>query len=215
MFFGQNFCCGNGGKGEKILKMSIDPSNEDFSVAERKKFVFNGRTIFEWEQSLEDVTLYILPPKGITAKQIECEFKKQHLKLGIKGIKPFINENLAYKIDHEESTWYMEKINDPKQKKDKENEKGKGKGKGKEKEIPQNELVIVLSKLNLGETWLSVLGERQQKLNQIEAQKMKKTLMIERFQREHPGFDFSNAKFDGACPDPDKFLNGINQDNLN
>ena len=155
------------------------------------------RTIFEWEQTLEDVTLYILPPKGVTAKQIECQFKKQHLKLGIKGIKPFIDENLAYKIDHEESTWYMEK-ND-----------------SKKKENVQNELVIVLTKANLGETWLSVLEKRQQKFNQIEAEKMKKTLMIERFQREHPGFDFSNAKFDGSCPDPDKFLNGINQDNLN
>lgn len=34
----------------------------------------------------------------------------------------------------------------------------------------------------------------------------KKRLMLERFQEEHPGFDFSDAKFSGQAPDPKTFM---------
>ena len=33
--------------------------------------------------------------------------------------------------------------------------------------------------------------------------------MRERFQEEHPGFDFSGAEFNGQVPDPSKFMGGI------
>ena len=33
--------------------------------------------------------------------------------------------------------------------------------------------------------------------------------MLERFQLENPGFDFSGAEFNGAAPDPSKFLGGV------
>ena len=36
-----------------------------------------------------------------------------------------------------------------------------------------------------------------------------KKLMLERFQAEHPGFDFSNAEFNGAAPDPRTFMGGM------
>lgn len=34
-------------------------------------------------------------------------------------------------------------------------------------------------------------------------------IMKERFQEEHPGFDFSNATFNGNVPDPSKFMGGV------
>jgi len=36
-----------------------------------------------------------------------------------------------------------------------------------------------------------------------------KKLMLERFQAEHPGFDFSNAEFNGSVPDPRTFMGGM------
>lgn len=33
--------------------------------------------------------------------------------------------------------------------------------------------------------------------------------MLERFQEENPGFDFSNAEFNGMVPDPQKFMGGV------
>ena len=33
--------------------------------------------------------------------------------------------------------------------------------------------------------------------------------MIERFQEEHPGFDFRSAEFNGQVPDPRAFMGGV------
>ena len=33
--------------------------------------------------------------------------------------------------------------------------------------------------------------------------------MLERFQEEHPGFDFSNAEFNGSIPNPRTFMGGV------
>jgi hypothetical protein len=35
---------------------------------------------------------------------------------------------------------------------------------------------------------------------------VKKQLMLERFQQENPGFDFSGAEFSGGAPDPKTFM---------
>ena len=57
----------------------------------RLKYEYQGRTIYEWEQSLEDVHMYIQPPPGVTAKMIDCKILPSRLTLGIKGNPPFIN----------------------------------------------------------------------------------------------------------------------------
>ena len=33
--------------------------------------------------------------------------------------------------------------------------------------------------------------------------------LIERFQEEHPGFDFRSAEFNGQVPDPRAFMGGV------
>jgi hypothetical protein len=39
-------------------------------------------------------------------------------------------------------------------------------------------------------------------------------IMLERFGRENPGFDFSNAEFNGAAPDPTSFMGGVDHNAL-
>ncbi|CAN0027242.1 unnamed protein product [Heterosigma akashiwo] len=34
-------------------------------------------------------------------------------------------------------------------------------------------------------------------------------MMLERFQEENPGFDFSGAEFNGMVPDPREFMGGV------
>ncbi len=41
--------------------------------------------IYEWEQSLDEVNIYINPPPGITAAMLDIEIKATHLMVGIKG----------------------------------------------------------------------------------------------------------------------------------
>ena len=44
-----------------------------------------GRLVYEWDQSLDEVNLYIDPPPGLSASQFDIEIKSDHLMVGIKG----------------------------------------------------------------------------------------------------------------------------------
>lgn len=47
--------------------------------------------MYEWEQSLEEVNLYIETPPGVTADRVDCKITPKHIRLGIKGNPPFID----------------------------------------------------------------------------------------------------------------------------
>jgi hypothetical protein len=47
------------------------------------------------------------------------------------------------------------------------------------------------------------------KLNVMEKEELQKKLLLERFQEEHGGFDFSDAQINGNVPDPRTFMGGI------
>ena len=58
------------------------------------------------------------------------------------------------------------------------------------------------------ETWPSaLLGHGE--LDAFTKGEVQKKIMLERFQEEHPGFDFSGAEFNGGAPDPRKFMGGV------
>lgn len=46
-------------------------------------------------------------------------------------------------------------------------------------------------------------------MNPMQQETTKQNMMLERFQEENPGFDFSNAAFSGAAPDPRTFMGGV------
>ncbi|KAG6490274.1 hypothetical protein ZIOFF_051563 [Zingiber officinale] len=67
---------------------------------------------------------------------------------------------------------------------------------------------VTLQKRDKGKTWSSpILG--QGLLDPYAADLEQKRLMLQRFQEENPGFDFSQAQFSGTCPDPRSFMGGI------
>ncbi|KAJ1493981.1 hypothetical protein T484DRAFT_2655751 [Baffinella frigidus] len=70
------------------------------------------------------------------------------------------------------------------------------------------ELHITLTKLAKGVPWNSAL-EGHEPLDPVTATEVRKDIMRERFQEEHPGFDFSGAEFNGNVPDPSKFMGGV------
>ena len=63
------------------------------------------------------------------------------------------------------------------------------------------EITVAMSKMRKGETWGTALGGRGQ-VDPFTRQEIQRELMIERFQEEHPGFDFRSAEFNGQVPDP-------------
>ena len=45
-------------------------------------------------------------------------------------------------------------------------------------------------------------------MNPLEQEDLKKKLLLERFQEENPGFDFSGAQFNGQVPEARTFMGG-------
>ena len=66
--------------------MSIAPS-------ERHKFTYQGRSVYEWDQTLSEVNIYITVPAGVTAKQLYVNIERRHIELGIHPNPPYLSVN--------------------------------------------------------------------------------------------------------------------------
>lgn len=156
-------------------------------------FEFNGDPVYEWEQTLDDVTIYVKPPPFIQkGNQIKCEIGAKSIKLGLQGgTKWFIDEPSGGLIDVSESTWSLE-----------------------EDDLDSSHKVIsiYLIKANRGSQWDTALmgNGAVTALDPAAQEEVRKEMMLERFQEENPGFDFRGAEFNGSVPDPRKFMGGIN-----
>mmetsp|Transcript_21855 Transcript_21855/g.33366 ORF Transcript_21855/g.33366 Transcript_21855/m.33366 type:complete len:196 (+) Transcript_21855:65-652(+) len=145
-------------------------------------FEHNGRKIYEWEQSLEEVNIYVPAPKNVPASQIICKITSSHLQLGIQGNDAwYLDEPTGGKVKTSESSWYMD----------------------------DGEIHIILSKAFRAETWEQALQGIEPTVNPAVKQEIQQQMMLERFQEENPGFDFRDAKFNGAAPDPRTFMGGV------
>ncbi|XP_068651727.1 uncharacterized protein [Aristolochia californica] len=139
--------------------------------------------VFEWDQTLEEVNMYITLPSDVPTKMFCCKIQSKHLEVGIKGNPPYLNHDLACPVKTDSSFWTLE----------------------------DGTMHITLQKRDKGLTWSSpILGQGQ--LDPYEADLEQKRLMLQRFQEENPGFDFSQAQFTGNCPDPRTFMGGIRTD---
>jgi len=146
----------------------------------RLVFSHNGSRVYEWEQSFEEVSMYVRPPLGVKASQLLCAITPKHLTLGIKGLPPFIHEPLAATCIAKESLWVFE----------------------------DGEMTITLAKAAKGETWPSVCQGHGTLDSHTETETHRK-MLLERFGQEHPGFDFSGAEVTGTVPNPQTFMGGV------
>ncbi|XP_051216717.1 uncharacterized protein [Lolium perenne] len=156
---------------------------EKLAPEKRHAFVHNGQKVFEWDQTLEEVNMYIELPKNVPTKLISCVIKAGHVEVGIRGNPPYLNHDLMLPVKTDSSFWTIE----------------------------DGELHITLQKREKGKTWASPI-QGQGSLDPYAADEEQKRLMLQRFQEENPGFDFSQAQFSGTCPDPRTFMGGIHTD---
>ncbi|KAL0366403.1 UNVERIFIED_CONTAM: NudC domain-containing protein 2 [Sesamum radiatum] len=127
---------------------------EKLAPEKRHSFMHNDQKVFEWDQTLEEVNMYITLPPNVPKKLFCCKIDSKHVEVGIKGNPPYLN------------------------------------------------------KRDKGQTWSSpIMGQGQ--LDPYTTDLEQKRLMLQRFQEENPGFDFSQAQFSGSCPDPRTFMGGI------
>ena len=146
----------------------------------RLTYSYKGRKIYEWEQSLEDINVYIELPPGVVARMLECKITATRFVLGLRGNPPFMDERFEQNVDSDESVW----------------------------SVQDGELHVALTKGSKGVTWGAVF-QGHASTDPFTQSEVKKALMLERFQQENPGFDFSGAEFNGAVPDPKTFMGGV------
>jgi hypothetical protein len=68
-------------------------------------------------------------------------------------------------------------------------------------------LLLTLTKARKAETWPSVF-QGHGELDAASVEAAHKQMLLERFQAENPGFDFSQATINGQVPDPRVFMGG-------
>ncbi|KAK9172682.1 CS domain protein [Cryptosporidium meleagridis] len=157
-------------------------------------FDHTGRLKYTWEQNLDEVILYFtvenvylnsekdMNKNKMNKEDLSVKIMCNKLKIQNKSTNYEIFDDTIFDtIDTSESLWYIE----------------------------NNELIVQLSKMRKGSVWNSVTITNENSLNYIDIENMKKQMMLERFQRENPGFDFSNAEFNGNIPDPRNFMGGL------
>ena len=149
----------------------------------RLQFHHQGQLIYEWEQSLDEVNVYIHTPPGITASEIACDISAHHVTLGLKANlvhSKFLDFDLFSAVVVDESYWMLD----------------------------GQELNMNLQKMKKGLTWSSVFVGHEA-LNPVVQEEVSKKMMLERFGVENPGFDFSQAEFSGQAPDARTFMGGV------
>jgi len=173
----------------------------------RKQVLHADRVIYEWEQELDEVNMFIEAPPGLPATGITCSIKPTHVTIGIKGNPPYIDEDLGGLVVEKESFWTYE----------------------------DGIIHLQLQKALVGTTWICcttghpLLQHQQQQtdettnnnsstsatsmasssLSVLEQQQEHEQMLLQRFQREHPEFDFSSAHVSGNVPDAREFMGGI------
>eukprot|EP00879_Flechtneria_rotunda_P012894 GHRR01013466.1.p1 GENE.GHRR01013466.1~~GHRR01013466.1.p1 ORF type:complete len:156 (+),score=25.37 GHRR01013466.1:309-776(+) len=152
---------------------------DKLAPSERHKFEHQGRTIYEWDQTLVEVNMYIPVPTEMQAKEIFCDISKQHIKFGRQGNPPFLDMDLYGPVKVSECIWTLE----------------------------DQVMHVTLTKLEQGEPWLAVIKGHE--LDPATQQQDQQRLLLERFQQEHPGFDFSSATFNGMAPNARTFMGGM------
>lgn len=154
---------------------------EDYN--KRHKYYNNGVFLYEWEQSLDEVNIYLNTGQSVPNKKwLDVKIKSKSISVGLKNEESFLEGELFGVINEECSYWFIE----------------------------ENKLHILLTKAIKGEMWSYVI-KGHKCLNAVDEDNTKKKILLERFQQEYPNFDFSSASFNGQVPDARTFMGGIKQ----
>lgn len=158
------------------------------SVPARHAFVSNGATVYEWEQSVDDVTMHLSPPAGVRAADLDICLCSRCVRVGLRhggtgggpAPPPFLCAAPGGQLSPPGCTWTL----------------------------ADGRLEIVLAKARRGEAWSAALAGHAP-LDAAAAAADRRTLLLERFQAEHPGFDFRDAAINGDVPDAREYLGGM------
>ncbi|KAF2085145.1 CS-domain-containing protein [Saccharata proteae CBS 121410] len=184
----------------------LSPEERERQDAElkAKEAAEQAKLPYKWTQTIQDVDITIAVPANIKGRDLDVELKKRKLKVAIKGQEPFIDGELPKEIKIDDSTWTLESVPGGKEVSvhlDKVNKMEwwehvvTGAPKIDTSKItPENSK---LSELD-GETRTMVekmmFDQRQKELGKPTSDEQQKLDILEKFKKEHPEMDFSQAK---------------------
>ena len=189
---------------------------------------YKGTTIYEWEQSLNEVILYIVSPLQKHQNQINttneinhhtkiiCHITATHLQVGIQQQQQqapstssittnyYIDEDLYHPIDTMESTWCIEQEDI-----DHVSTTTTTTMNTRPQPKQQDVITIYLQKMAKGMVWdaplrghhhhnITTSHNNNNILDPIALQDVQKSLLLERWQEENPGMDFRDATFNNS-----------------
>ena len=65
----------------------------------RHQFRHQDQVVYEWEQTLNDVNIYIQVPAGVKGKQIYVDLETTHIKVGIKPNPPYLEVGIRLLVE--------------------------------------------------------------------------------------------------------------------
>ena len=71
--------------------MSRRGMSDRVGPTERHKYVHQGQLVYEWDQTLADISLYVQVPQGVKARDLQVDIKADFLGFGIRGSPPFLS----------------------------------------------------------------------------------------------------------------------------
>ena len=148
----------------------------------RRAFSHQGRVIYEWDQTVEEVNVYIKVPPGARARDLDVKITSKALRVGIVNTPPYLEHDFEHGIKADDSVWTLD----------------------------DGELHFSLAKTIRGKAWTAPFSAHATARETPENDADAKRLMLDRFQMENPGFDFSDAAFNGSnAPDASTFMGGM------
>ncbi|KAI1644436.1 CS-domain-containing protein [Daldinia loculata] len=182
-----------------------DLTPEQEATARAKEAEEQAALPYKWNQTIADLDINITVPGNLKARDLVVEFKRQKLKVGIKGQDPIIDGDLPHTILTEESTWTLTSSPDG----TKTIEIHLDKANKMEwwahvvttapkidvtKIQPDNSKLSDLDGETRGMVEKMMYDQRQKEMGLPSSDEQKKADILKKFQAQHPELDFSNAK---------------------
>ncbi|KAK4693141.1 nuclear migration protein NudC, partial [Lecanoromycetidae sp. Uapishka_2] len=160
---------------------------------------------YKWTQTIQDLDITVSVPGNLRGKDIVVDLRKTSLKVGVKGQEPVIDGPLPHEIHPSESTWTLEPITSGKEISihlDKTNKMQWWASVttnapyfiDTSKIQPENSKLGDLDGETRGMVEKMMYDQRQKEMGKPTSEEQGKMEMLEKFKREHPEMDFSNAK---------------------
>ncbi|XP_065842961.1 nudC domain-containing protein 2-like [Oscarella lobularis] len=132
-----------------------------------------------WSQTMDEIVIEVNVEDGTRGRDVTCDIKPSQITLNVKG-KTILKGELFRTVIADDSVWTIE-----------------------DQRLVR--LTLVKSSRHVKTCWEALLKD-QYALDAITLQNMQKKMALEKYQRQHPGFDFSGADVtgnyvDGGAPD--------------